>query len=274
MWNCHRCTYNNSKSVLFCEICNEEKKTFESSFPLCPVMNKNSNELCSILAKVRFQNEFTEKNLKHLQKFNHGIEYDEVECKFGDKCYAYNRINNGGNALSDRCHLLIFKHIKSPELLASNTESLLLPPNLLSDDDNNDNWEKETCTKVIEYGPIHSVSTTVASTRMNPIEGTKKCTICKNQCIPSELYDKDTAISDKTTMDWECFNCNDYYCKKCGPEYHAICTGNYDNKNMTNHNCYCWLFDCKECVKKSGKDFKCFTCKDNDICASCNKLIN
>eukprot|EP01083_Nonionella_stella_P224870 800036_1 len=73
---------------------------------LCDAMKNNKN-LCDIYAKMRYQDIFTEQYLIHLYDYQHP---DTTDCKYGDECYAYKRLEAGGNELSDRCHIAIFKH--------------------------------------------------------------------------------------------------------------------------------------------------------------------
>ena len=34
----------------------------------------------------------------------------DTECKYGDECYAQQRLEVGGNDLKDRCHITIYRH--------------------------------------------------------------------------------------------------------------------------------------------------------------------
>ena len=67
---------------------------------------KGEHDLCPIYAKMRYQDLFTEHDLNHLYDYVH----DTVDCKYGDECYAFIRVAEGGNHLKDRCHVMIYKH--------------------------------------------------------------------------------------------------------------------------------------------------------------------
>eukprot|EP01084_Bolivina_argentea_P163829 284937_1 len=55
---------------------------------------------------MRYQDIFSEQYLNHIYEYQH----PEIDCKFGDKCFAFNRLIKGGNELKDRCHIAIYKH--------------------------------------------------------------------------------------------------------------------------------------------------------------------
>eukprot|EP01084_Bolivina_argentea_P152496 266017_1 len=73
---------------------------------LCENM-KNKNELCPIYEAMRYHYDFSEKYLNHLYEYMHP---DLAECRHGDECHSYKRLEKGGNRLTDRCHIAIFKH--------------------------------------------------------------------------------------------------------------------------------------------------------------------
>eukprot|EP01084_Bolivina_argentea_P296275 510235_1 len=73
---------------------------------LCDNIGAN-NGLCPIYAKMRYQYIFTEKLLNHFYDCNHP---DISPCRYGDACHAFKRLENGGNLLNDRCHVMIFTH--------------------------------------------------------------------------------------------------------------------------------------------------------------------
>eukprot|EP01084_Bolivina_argentea_P271300 461592_1 len=58
---------------------------------------------------MRYQDIFNEKYLNHLCDYDH-FDNAKPECKYGNKCYAYKRLSEGGNELKDRCHVQIFRH--------------------------------------------------------------------------------------------------------------------------------------------------------------------
>ena len=67
---------------------------------------------CPIYKSMKINYNFTEKNLNHLFEFNHfRDEYNEKDiCRYGQKCYAFIRLENGGNRLDDRCHMKLYRH--------------------------------------------------------------------------------------------------------------------------------------------------------------------
>eukprot|EP01084_Bolivina_argentea_P152497 266018_1 len=71
---------------------------------------KDLTELCPIYAKIRYQDIFTEEYLNHLYEFEHYQHIDTPECKFSDGCYAYKRLEAGGDQLRDRCHVQLYRH--------------------------------------------------------------------------------------------------------------------------------------------------------------------
>eukprot|EP01084_Bolivina_argentea_P271297 461584_1 len=80
-------------------------------------LSNNSDEhmdafSCSIYAQMKNDQKFTEDNLQHLHKYNHfKNEYsDKDECKFGDECHTFKRLQLGGNKLEDRCHIKLYRH--------------------------------------------------------------------------------------------------------------------------------------------------------------------
>eukprot|EP01084_Bolivina_argentea_P065973 120262_1 len=67
---------------------------------------KTEKGLCEIYAKMRYQDIFTEEYLQHLYEYKH----PEVECKYADNCYTFQRLEAGWNDLKDRCHIMIYTH--------------------------------------------------------------------------------------------------------------------------------------------------------------------
>eukprot|EP01084_Bolivina_argentea_P240468 403982_1 len=67
---------------------------------------KNGKCLCTIYNQVAYDNIYTEKHLDHLCEYTHIY----TECKFGDQCDAFKRLQQGGNSLKDRCHVTLFTH--------------------------------------------------------------------------------------------------------------------------------------------------------------------
>eukprot|EP01084_Bolivina_argentea_P066562 121349_1 len=67
---------------------------------------QNGKCLCPIWNKVAYENIYTEKHLDHLCEYTHS----PTECKQGDQCDAFKRLQQGGNGLKDRCHVSICVH--------------------------------------------------------------------------------------------------------------------------------------------------------------------
>eukprot|EP01084_Bolivina_argentea_P303374 523753_1 len=82
------------------------KHNISSLESICKDM-KHDNMLCPIYAKMRYQDIFTEKSLNHLYEYQHP---NDTDCKYGDQCYAYKRLEKGGNDLKDRAHVIIYRH--------------------------------------------------------------------------------------------------------------------------------------------------------------------
>eukprot|EP01084_Bolivina_argentea_P094903 170631_1 len=85
----------------------------------CPEMlasRKNGNQLspysCNIYRKMTNDNVYCKQHLQHLNEYIHfADEYkDKPQCKFLDECYAYQRLQNGGNKIKDHCHMKLFRH--------------------------------------------------------------------------------------------------------------------------------------------------------------------
>eukprot|EP01084_Bolivina_argentea_P296274 510231_1 len=89
------------------EIDMEIYKHNTSSFNSICTNMKDINQLCPIYAKMRYQDIFTEEDLIHLYDYMHPY---NIECKYGDECYAFQRAEKGGNELNDRAHVAIYKH--------------------------------------------------------------------------------------------------------------------------------------------------------------------
>eukprot|EP01084_Bolivina_argentea_P259415 437710_1 len=86
------------------DIAKYEHKT--SGFDVACGNMKDENALCPIYAQMRYQDKFSENSLNHLYEYNHPI----TECKYGSECYAYKRLDEGGNDLKDRSHISIYRH--------------------------------------------------------------------------------------------------------------------------------------------------------------------
>eukprot|EP01084_Bolivina_argentea_P104569 187230_1 len=73
---------------------------------------KTKNHKCPIYDQMRYKYIFSENNLRHLNEFEHfSNEFlDRPACRYGDECYAYQRLENGGYDLKDRCHIQIYRH--------------------------------------------------------------------------------------------------------------------------------------------------------------------
>eukprot|EP01084_Bolivina_argentea_P203236 347148_1 len=67
---------------------------------------------CSIYATMKGKYKWNEQNLKHLTNFTHfNDDYNQkTPCRYYDECKAYKRLEQGGNELSDKCHIELYRH--------------------------------------------------------------------------------------------------------------------------------------------------------------------
>eukprot|EP01084_Bolivina_argentea_P236217 397244_1 len=77
--------------------------------------NKNESEnalKCPIYFMMKMEYKYTKNNLNHLCEFAHFVdEYKEKPiCNYYAECKAFVRLEQGGNALEDRCHLKMYRH--------------------------------------------------------------------------------------------------------------------------------------------------------------------
>eukprot|EP01084_Bolivina_argentea_P114967 204558_1 len=71
------------------------------------------NEMqCPIYYAMISEKKFAEENLEHLFEYTHFIdEYGEkLQCKQGQNCEFFKRLENGENRLEDKCHVRLYKH--------------------------------------------------------------------------------------------------------------------------------------------------------------------
>ena len=81
----------------------------------CEYMKKiNSNDPlhCPIYYAMKEKYEWNAENLKHLNTFNHHKDEftEKSECKYGDECKTYRRLENGHDKLYDECHMKLYRH--------------------------------------------------------------------------------------------------------------------------------------------------------------------
>lgn len=60
----------------------------------CPIMNNMLNY------------QFTNFGLEHLRAYNH----KRINCRYGDECFSFVRLRDGGNRFDDECHMAVFWH--------------------------------------------------------------------------------------------------------------------------------------------------------------------
>eukprot|EP01083_Nonionella_stella_P241584 843514_1 len=67
---------------------------------------------CTIYHGMKEGYKYCAENLYHLDQFTHlADEYAaKTECRYNDECKAYKRLENGGNALKDKCHMKMYRH--------------------------------------------------------------------------------------------------------------------------------------------------------------------
>eukprot|EP01084_Bolivina_argentea_P158825 276659_1 len=64
---------------------------------------------CNIYSNMLQNNKYAINinNYNHMNQYYHG---EKKTCKFGTRCDAFMRLENGGNELIDKCHLILFDH--------------------------------------------------------------------------------------------------------------------------------------------------------------------
>eukprot|EP01084_Bolivina_argentea_P154062 268585_1 len=95
---------------------------------------KSSDPLkCPIYFGMKEKYEWNDKNLAHLNAWNHFEDEfsSKPKCKYFDKCKAYIRLENGNNKINDLCHIKIFRHPPRNRniKLSNNIYSLILNKN-------------------------------------------------------------------------------------------------------------------------------------------------
>eukprot|EP01083_Nonionella_stella_P024341 67241_1 len=81
----------------------------------CPEMKRLGSEdamKCSVYCEMKENSNHCAENLYHLDQYTHLTdEYGaKTECRHKDECNAYKRLENGGNALNDKCHMKMYRH--------------------------------------------------------------------------------------------------------------------------------------------------------------------
>eukprot|EP01084_Bolivina_argentea_P044961 82753_1 len=82
----------------------------------CPYMLQSTDMYnvfsCPVYKAMKGEYEFTESTLLHLKKYNHyQDEYSQKpDCRYHENCYAYKRLELGGNRFNDQCHVKMYKH--------------------------------------------------------------------------------------------------------------------------------------------------------------------
>lgn len=74
--------------------------------------NEYNPSICPIFRSIREEYDYTEENLLHLKAYNHyKDEYaQKPDCRYAEKCYAYKRLEAGGNGFDDQIHMIMYKH--------------------------------------------------------------------------------------------------------------------------------------------------------------------
>eukprot|EP01083_Nonionella_stella_P297574 1010443_1 len=81
----------------------------------CPEMKQlRSNDVmkCSVYRAMKERYEYSLQNLYHMEQYAHFPDEYAAKpvCKYEDDCKAHTRLENGGNALKDKCHMKIYRH--------------------------------------------------------------------------------------------------------------------------------------------------------------------
>eukprot|EP01084_Bolivina_argentea_P315961 547575_1 len=74
--------------------------------------NTTNPNACPIYLSMKKYSAFTEDSLNHLNEYVHFYDEcnDKTKCKYGQKCFAFVRLENGGNNLADQCHMKLYRH--------------------------------------------------------------------------------------------------------------------------------------------------------------------
>ena len=99
----------------------------------CPhIWHSKKASKCPIYHAVKEKYQYTKDNLAHLQQYKHfKNEYEQKpKCKYDDECKSYIRCEQGQdeNSISDKCHMMIYRHPPRTRQikLAENIHSLIL----------------------------------------------------------------------------------------------------------------------------------------------------
>eukprot|EP01084_Bolivina_argentea_P194029 332875_1 len=84
------------------------------NFITCKYLKDNTDPSnCSIYNDLKIRTALTTQDkLNHLNEFTHFHDelVEKAQCKYGQQCYAFIRLKNGGNALHDRVHIKLYAH--------------------------------------------------------------------------------------------------------------------------------------------------------------------
>eukprot|EP01084_Bolivina_argentea_P271282 461547_1 len=88
------------------------KHNIQSLNITCPHMVNNDINECPIYSEMRDKYVYSKQNLNHIMNHCHfRDEYvQKPECIYNSECYAFKRLQNGGNKTSDLCHINLFSH--------------------------------------------------------------------------------------------------------------------------------------------------------------------
>eukprot|EP01083_Nonionella_stella_P008478 24467_1 len=81
----------------------------------CPEMKRLQSHdamKCTVYREMKDSYKYCAENLYHLEQYTHFTdEYGaKTICKYKDQCKSYKRLENGGNALKDKCHMKMYRH--------------------------------------------------------------------------------------------------------------------------------------------------------------------
>eukprot|EP01083_Nonionella_stella_P066706 175890_1 len=81
----------------------------------CPEMiHKKTNDVtqCSIYSAMVQDYQYNPQSLYHLEQYTHFVDeyHGKMLCRHKDQCKAYKRLEHGGNAIADQCHIKLYRH--------------------------------------------------------------------------------------------------------------------------------------------------------------------
>eukprot|EP01084_Bolivina_argentea_P029037 53914_1 len=76
----------------------------------CEYMKKSKSDdplRCPIYSAMKNKYEWNKQNLDHLVGYTHHVDEqkEKPKCRYGDECKASVRLEEGGNKISDECHM-------------------------------------------------------------------------------------------------------------------------------------------------------------------------